>query len=178
MLQPPSAQSPFASWSVLPPRGRRRAPPRRALPLLLRSYGLMRQTCALLTPRVLPLCARSLQAAASPLLGTGPSRRYSANLFQRVWTHTTAASKVHVLVSSLGTLAFSTSELDRRLAFSQQPLQLGGYFRGCSHSLMFRPISLLATPVAPTLAPSGAGRPWLLLPRLSRLVACPVQRLC
>jgi hypothetical protein len=117
----------------------------------------MRQTYALLAPRVLPLCARSLQVAASPLLGTGPSRRYSANLSQRVWTHTPAASKVHLLVSSLGALAFPTNELGRRLAFPQQALQLGRCFRGCSHSLMFRPIALLATPVAPTLAPTVPG---------------------
>jgi hypothetical protein len=46
-------------------------------------------------------------------------------------------------------------------------------FRGCSHSLMFRPADLLATPIAPTAAPCSARQPWLLLPRLSRLVTSP-----
>jgi hypothetical protein len=55
----------------------------------------------------------------------------------------------------------------------QQPLQLGSRFRSCSHSLMFRPARLLATPVAPTLTPCDAGQPWLLHPRISRFVTPP-----
>ena len=41
---PPGAQSPFARVEVLPPAAWRPAPYRRALPLLHRSYGLMRRT--------------------------------------------------------------------------------------------------------------------------------------
>ena len=41
-----------------------------------------------------------------------------------------------------------------------QPLQSRGSSRGCRHSLMFTPASLLATQVAPTAAPfSGVGQP-------------------
>src|SRR5215475_4956324 len=52
-------------------------PPRRALPLRPRSYGLMRQTTTLHHNFVLPhlypvVCAGCCQ----PLLGDGPSRRY------------------------------------------------------------------------------------------------------
>ena len=48
-----------------------------------------------------------------------------------------------------------------------------GTFRGCSHSFIFKPVDLLATPVAPTLTPLGIRRPWLLRPRLSRMVTSP-----
>ena len=44
-------------------------------------------------------------------------------------------------------------------------------FRGCSHSITFKPVDLLATPIAPTAAPDGAGQPWLLRPRISQFVA-------
>jgi hypothetical protein len=43
-------------------------------------------------------------------------------------------------------------------------------FRGCSHSIIFRPVDLLATQVAPTVTPSGVRQPWLLRPRLSQFV--------
>jgi hypothetical protein len=46
-------------------------------------------------------------------------------------------------------------------------------FRGCSHSLMFRPAGLLATPVAPTDIPYAMWQPWLLRPSLSRFVTSP-----
>lgn len=36
----------------------------------------------------------------------------------------------------------------------------GIHFRGCSHSVMFRPPELLATQTAPTAAPFDAGQPW------------------
>lgn len=56
--------------------------------------------------------------------------------------------------------------------FSPTATSVGTHFRSCSHSLIFRPIGLLATQVAPT---SGF-RPrqqWLLRPRLSRFVTSP-----
>jgi hypothetical protein len=46
-------------------------------------------------------------------------------------------------------------------------------FRGCSHSLMFKPAGLLATQIAPTAAPLGAGQLWLLRSRLSQFVTSP-----
>jgi hypothetical protein len=45
-------------------------------------------------------------------------------------------------------------------------------FRGCSHSLMFRPPDLLATQVVPTAA-LRSGRPWLLLPSTAWIVTSP-----
>lgn len=113
-----------------------------------------------------------------PLLQPGPSRRYSADLSSRAWTSTPAASEMHSLVSSLRALAFPSELMGRRIANTQQLFQLGGGFRGCSHLLMFRPASLLASPIAPTLAsrqyfPIDAGQPRLLLPRRTRSVTCP-----
>ncbi len=46
-------------------------------------------------------------------------------------------------------------------------------FRGCSHSLMFRPAGLLATPVAPTDITHALWQPWLLRPSLARVVTSP-----
>ena len=52
--------------SALPSWGRRLAPSRKALPFLLRSYGLMRQAFTLPSISGTPLFERSLQVAASP----------------------------------------------------------------------------------------------------------------
>ena len=54
-------------------------------------------------------------------------------------------------VSSSKTSAFPTVRLGRRLAkFRAWRLLHGAPFRGCNHSFMFRPASLLATQIAPT----------------------------
>ena len=45
-----------------------------------------------------------------------------------------------------------------------------GTYRGYSHSLIFKPVDLLATPIAPTVTPLDIRQPWLLLPRLSQFV--------
>ena len=45
-----------------------------------------------------------------------------------------------------------------------------GTYRGCSHSLIFKPVDLLATPIAPTVTPLDIRQPWLLLPRISQFV--------
>jgi hypothetical protein len=116
----------------------------------------MRQTIVLRAPLV-SLVRQSLQVAASPCCTMAFPDVNSANLSQCVWTPTPAASKVHMLVSSPGTLACPMYKLDRRLAVSQRLLQLGGSSRGCSHSLMFKPTDLLATQIAPTLAHTVPG---------------------
>jgi len=63
---PPSAQSPFARLGCYLRRDGLPGPPRRALPLLLRSYGLMRQTKSLPSPTVTASVDGSSQVAASP----------------------------------------------------------------------------------------------------------------
>jgi hypothetical protein len=46
-------------------------------------------------------------------------------------------------------------------------------FRGCSHSLMFRPVGMLTTPVAPTATVTSVWQPWFLRPSLSWFVTSP-----
>jgi hypothetical protein len=59
--------------------------------------------------------------------------------------------------------------------YSAQRLQSGVSLRGCSHSIIFRPPSLLATQVVPTAEHPVwiSGRPWRLHPSKSRFVASP-----
>ena len=45
-----------------------------------------------------------------------------------------------------------------------------GTYRGCSHLMIFKPVDLLATPIAPTVTPLDIRQPWLLLPRISQFV--------
>ena len=60
---------------------RRLASSRRALPLLHRSYGLMRQTTALRPPPV-SLVRPVIAGCCQPLLGNDPSRRYLCQSFR------------------------------------------------------------------------------------------------
>ena len=68
---PPSAQGSFARPGRYPGSGRPLGSPRRALPLLHRSYEPMRQTKTLLAPR-LPPCARGLCRLLSAPAGRWP----------------------------------------------------------------------------------------------------------
>ena len=169
---------PLCLAPVLPSRGRHLASPRRALPPHLRSYRLMRQTFALLSPSALPSDSRSLQVAASPCCAMALPVAISVIPSLRVWTPTPASPKVLSPVSSLGTLTFPKKELGRHPAYPQQLISVEINFRSCSHSLMFRPASLLASPIVPTLSYFYDGQPRLLRPRISRLVTRPVQWIC
>ena len=149
-LGPPSAQSPFAAR-----RCYRRAGD--VQHLLVRRYshfiapmGSCARPVALPPASALASHERSLQVAVSPCWAQALPDVTSADLSPRVWTTTPAAPKVHVPVSSPEALAFPEFEAGRRFASLQQLLPLDSPFRSCSHSLMFRPMDLLATPVAPT----------------------------
>src|SRR4030042_145100 len=63
------------------------ASPQRALPLLPRSYGLMRQTTSLPSSSV-PLIRWVFAGCHQSLLGDGPSRRYLCNPSIGAWTLT------------------------------------------------------------------------------------------
>ncbi len=136
----------------------------------------MRQTNTLPPPSV-SLGRRVFAGGCEPLLDIGPSRRYLCESFPTCLDPTPAAPVVHTPVSSHRTSAFPTLGPGRRLAISIQQLSYGLVF-DCSHSLMFMPADLLATPIAPTEALWSARQPWLLLPRLSRLVTLPEQWIC
>ena len=80
-------ESPFAPLGCYPAEGR--VPqPRPALPGPPCYSGLMRQTSPLSRPTHDGLVRESLQVAACPLLGRGPSRCYLLNLCGGAWTRT------------------------------------------------------------------------------------------
>ena len=138
--------------------------------------SLLRAHAPILNPpraSVLPSNTRSLQVAVSPCWEEDLPGVHSANLSLRAWTPTPAALVVHLPVSSHKTTAFATLGTARRQATPVQQLQYGALFRGCNHSLMFRPADLLATQVAPTAVPCDTRQPWLLRPRLFRFVTSP-----
>ena len=81
----PRAPSPL--WGVTPPRVVYPRP-RPALPGPRRYSGLMRQTSTLSRPTHDGLVRESLQVAACPLLGRGPSRWYLLNRCGGAWTRT------------------------------------------------------------------------------------------
>ena len=80
-LTPTMHREPLCPVRVLPIRGWRLPPPRKALPFPHRSYGLMRQTNSL----PLQPWPRSwvFAGCCQPLLGIGPSRRYLRKPFPR-----------------------------------------------------------------------------------------------
>jgi hypothetical protein len=142
---------PLCLVQVFPSPGRRPAPPRRALPLLPRSYGLMRQTLPL--P---PFSASALYGRSWPVLASAGGERVlpdviSASPSQHAWICTTVAGGVHLPVSSSPASAFPTKgewvgcATALRSATSQRPL-----LSRSSSFLTFRPVGLLATQVAPT----------------------------
>jgi hypothetical protein len=79
--------APSPLWGVTPPRVVYPRP-RPALPGPRRYSGLMRQTSTLSRPTHDGLVRESLQVAACPLLGRGPSRCYLLNLCGGAWTRT------------------------------------------------------------------------------------------
>ena len=79
---------PLCQVQVLPAPGCLHETPRRALPLLHRSYGLMRQTNLLPSYSVPPI-RRVFAGCCQSLLKIGPSRRYLCNPSIGAWTSTT-----------------------------------------------------------------------------------------
>ena len=148
---------------MLPPAARCPASRQRALPLLHRSYGLMRQTKILLTDFVF-LIRKVFAGCCQPLLDDGPSRRYLHNLCKGAWTLTPPRSQRSCPFGrpcsrlgrfdrkDIGLAPESTSSA--REKFPAMQLRQRGGFRGCSHSLMFRLPYSLGPPVAPTAVTS------------------------
>jgi hypothetical protein len=97
---------PLCPDPVLSSWGRRPAPSRKALPLLHRSYWLMRQTFALPPSSGLAVIRKVFAGCCQPLLRKGSSQRYLCRPSLRAGTPTPAAPKVLSPVSSPGTLAF------------------------------------------------------------------------
>ena len=83
LLEPPSAQSPFAQcWFFFPHIGEvRTPPPARTLRLGHRSYGLIRQSRLALLAFGLSLVQEVFASCYQPLLPTGSSRHYFCKSF-------------------------------------------------------------------------------------------------
>jgi hypothetical protein len=90
--------------------------PGKALPFLLRYYGLIRQSSTLPLPPGIPSLSGSLQVVVSPCWVQDLPDVISAILSPRAWTPTPAAPGVLSPVSSSKTLAFPTLGLGRRFA--------------------------------------------------------------
>jgi len=155
---PPSAQSPFAWDGCYPPTRVTQRSPQRALPLLHSSYGLMRQTTVLPTPQW-SLGGGVCAGCRESLLDRGPSRHYLCHLCGGAWTHTPPCSSgahTHFFPNDSGLTSRET-----RSAHGKTPakrFRQGAYFRGCSHSLMFRLPHLLDLQIAPTAVPRLGGQ--------------------
>ena len=85
---PTMHREPLCPFRVLPLRGWRLPPPRKALPFPHRSYGLMRQTNSLPLTSALTSLSGSLQVAASPCWESALPDVISASLSPGAWTPT------------------------------------------------------------------------------------------
>jgi len=107
-----------------------------------------------------------------PLLPTGPSRRYFCGSVPTCLDPYPGGSRgayTRFFPRDSGLPGITTRSAPHII---RTATSVRGIFRGCSHLMIFRPAGLLTTPVAPT-AVLRTGRPWLLLPRLSRFVTSP-----
>ena len=89
-------------------------------------------------------------ACCQPLLGTGPSRRYLCQSFPTCldpYSGCSQGARARCFPQDIGLPRVRTGSAHRVVPTATS---VGSHFRSCSHSLMFRPASLLATPVAPT----------------------------
>ncbi len=145
------------TYGVTVSSGKCPALPQRALPLLHRSYGLMRPTQSLWLISV-PLLQPVFAGCHPSLLGEGCSRRCLCNPCRGVWTPTpphAAGAFIRFFPATIGlTIQVSRSACEK---VSVMQLQQSLLFRGCRHSLMFRLHDSLDPRVAPTVVPSVLG---------------------
>ncbi len=144
--------------------------PGRALPLRHRSYWLMRQTKTL-PPIPVPFVDGSSQVVANPCWEMVLPDVISASLSLDAWT------RIPLACESAHTRYFlpqhRPSPPRTRVGmpeYSALRLLSGPVFRDDSHSFMFRPPSLLATQVAPTVAvlsPQGSRGVYIRAERMS-----------
>jgi len=121
---------PLCPARVLPLPGWCRAPPRRALPLLHSSYGLMRRTITLPPPSASASFGGSLQVATSPCWEMALPDVISASPSLDAWTCTPVVRKVLVPVSSPATSAFPTPTRRVGTTIPRQVTSAGLAFRG------------------------------------------------
>ena len=153
--EPPSVQSPFARFRCYRRRGNVAHPLGERYPSVFAPTG----SCA--SPRLSDRLRSSLgrpvfAGCRQPRLRRGPSRRSSVNLSSDAWTPAPVVVTMLVLVTSRDASAFPALGRVGCPQFPAQRLLCGSNFRDCSHSLRFRPPSLLA----PQIAPTAGTVPW------------------
>ena len=151
LLRTAKCPEPLCRRLVLPSIAASPACCRKALPLLHRSYRLMRQTKTLPRPRFVGLYPGSLQVLPVPA-GSWPFPTLVLQSVLRRLDPYPAASVRCIYPFLPGQLRphltrdrFGTRKDPLHYNFSQ-----GSAFRGCSHSLMFRLLNLLDLQVVPT----------------------------
>ena len=174
---PPSAQGPFAHHRALPVSGWHLAPPRRAFPLLHRSYGPMRQTNPLPPPPSLPGSAGLCRLLSAPA-GGWPFPTLSLRVFP--WMQGPVPRRLAGCLYPFLPLRHRPSLRLNQVGAHQirSAISKRVSFRGGSHSLRFQPPGLLATPIAPTApARRAGGQPWRFRPSRTRVVTDHVHRI-
>jgi hypothetical protein len=139
---------------VLPPLEWRLAPLRSALPDLHRYYGLMRQSILLLPPRSLPPCSDGPCRLSRIPAGEWTFPSLSLLSFHRClapYPGCPLGALARFFPSGYGLPRLSSGSA---LTSSAQRLPCRSRFRGCRHSVRFRPPCLFAILTAPTLAHS------------------------
>jgi|SRR6516162_7359883 hypothetical protein len=162
---------PLCPTSVLPTLERCVPSPRKALPFLHRSYGLMcHSRWALLSFGIKPR-PKSLCRLYQPCCPRELPDVISESLSLDAGSPAPAVHRVLSPVSSTVSSAFPTGEVGRLSAsIPRLTTPRRGVFRGCRYFVMFRPPSLLAPQIVPTAANNVAGQPGLLRPGLSCFV--------
>jgi len=156
---PPRAQSPFARWRrYLHRRDVSRTTSEGVTP----PSSLIWAHATAQNPPVLfdYLISRVFAGCCQSLLGDGPSRRYLCNPCMGAWTLTPgclSGASVRFFPESYSLTLVAPSSAHPTTA--AMPLQRRPYFRGGSHSIMFRLPCLLAPQMAPTAqarSPTGS----------------------
>jgi hypothetical protein len=143
-------RAPLPGLGVTQHRGVLRGHLRGYYRLLHRSYGLMRQTTVLPTPRW-SLGGGVCAGCRESLLDHGPSRHYLCHLCVGAWTHTPpcpSGAHAHPFPNGSGLTSRETRSAHGRNPARRFPQ--GALSRGCSHSLMFRPPHSLDLQIVPT----------------------------
>jgi hypothetical protein len=165
VVRPPSVLSPFASTSALPSSGRCCPPPQRALPLLPRSYGLMRRSHLPLLSFGSTSFEESSQVVASPCCEWDLPDVISANPSRDAWPLTPAVPQGAFACFFPCVIGLPRESTGSASGFPPlKRLRSGQEFRGGRQFFMFRPPSLLAPQIVPTAAHTAAGQPGLLRP--------------
>jgi hypothetical protein len=133
--------------------------PARTLLLGHRSYGLIRQSRLALLSFGLSLVQEVFAGCYQPLLPSGPSRRYLCESFLGclVPCHGGPTECLYLFLPP----CHRPSPREDWVGFpllSANTTSRGSCFRGCRHSFMFRPPSLLVSQIVPTAAhvPQGS----------------------